>query len=113
MGLLRRPRPGSIGLRGASVPRGTGPDEGKPNPGHMEIICRRDRIRDQRRGGNVEWGVGWPVSTRWGGQPMRKGPGPALGQPQTRLQGWEPPGKAPTLSGPPHPPCKDREDCKR
>lgn len=67
MGLLRRPRPGSIGPRGASVPRGTGPDEGKPNPGHMEIICRRDRIRDQRRGGNLEWGVGWPGSTRWGG----------------------------------------------
>ena len=44
---------------------------------------------------------------------MRKGLGPALGQPQTRLQGWEPPGKAPTLSGPPHPPCKDSEDCKR
>ncbi|CAI9157253.1 unnamed protein product [Rangifer tarandus platyrhynchus] len=51
--LLGRPRPGSIGPWGASVPRGTGPDEGKPNPRHMEIICRRDRIRDQRRGRNV------------------------------------------------------------
>lgn len=45
----RRVLPAPLRVRpwGASVPKGDGPDEGKPNPRHMEIICQKNGIRDQ------------------------------------------------------------------
>lgn len=109
------PAPAASDRGGPRSPEGQSQTRGNPIPDTWRSFA--DRTESVTSGGEGTWSGGWAGQGArgggGGGRPMREGPGPALGQPQTKLQGWEPRGKAPTLSGPPHPPCKDREDCKR
>lgn len=114
-GCCRGPAPAASDRGGPRSPEGQSQTRGNPIPDTWRSFA--DRTESVTSGGEGTWSEGWAGQGArgggGGGRPMREGPGPALGQPQTRLQGREPGGKAPTLSGPPHPPCKDREDCKR
>lgn len=83
---------------GPRVPRGTGPDKGKPNPRHMEIICRRNQIRDQLCTDTEGRKGGWPGSAGTKGQENRGRPGPAADQVQRETRARLPPPWAPVSS---------------